>query len=67
MVTEMDHAVAGSQPVLNHPLNFADAESGFERHAPALGEHTEAVLRDLGYDDGAIAEFARHGTVGDLE
>jgi len=28
---------------------------------PALGEHTEAVLRELGYDDSQMAELRRAG------
>jgi len=28
---------------------------GFARGGPALGEHTDAILRTLGYDDGRIA------------
>lgn len=31
---------------------------------PKLGEHTFAVLRDLGYDEQSILEFAKAGTVG---
>jgi crotonobetainyl-CoA:carnitine CoA-transferase CaiB-like acyl-CoA transferase len=30
---------------------------GFERGGPALGEHTDAVLRSLGYDDEAIVKL----------
>ena len=30
---------------------------------PALGEHTEAVLRAAGYDDARIAELLRTGAV----
>jgi len=30
---------------------------GFERGGPALGEHTDAVLRSLGYDDQRIASL----------
>jgi formyl-CoA transferase len=30
---------------------------------PALGEHTEAVLRAAGYDDERIAELLRSGAV----
>ena len=31
---------------------------------PELGEHTEAVLREAGYDDATIAELLRSGAVG---
>jgi crotonobetainyl-CoA:carnitine CoA-transferase CaiB-like acyl-CoA transferase len=34
-----------------------DGERLPARHAPRYGEHTEAVLRELGYDDAAIARL----------
>ncbi|ODT98822.1 MAG: CoA-transferase [Pseudonocardia sp. SCN 72-86] len=34
------------------------------RPAPAMGEHTEAALRDLGYDDDRIAALRRSGALG---
>ena len=30
---------------------------------PALGEHTDAILSELGYDAGTIAEWRRTGIV----
>lgn len=41
-------------PVIEHPLHFEHAESGFERPPPRLGEHTRVVLAEAGYDDDAI-------------
>ena len=35
-----------------------------ERAAPRLGEHTEAVLTALGYDEGARARLRAAGVVG---
>ncbi len=36
---------------------------GFEAGGPALGEHTDAILRSLGYDDLRIATLRKSGTV----
>jgi crotonobetainyl-CoA:carnitine CoA-transferase CaiB-like acyl-CoA transferase len=30
---------------------------------PALGEHSRAILGELGYDEGAIARLVESGTV----
>jgi len=35
----------------------------FDGGGPALGEHTETVLRDLGYDAAAIADLRRLGVI----
>jgi crotonobetainyl-CoA:carnitine CoA-transferase CaiB-like acyl-CoA transferase len=35
----------------------------FDGGGPALGEHTDEVLRDLGYDAAAIADFQRRGVI----
>ncbi len=35
--------------MVNHPLRFSETPASIRRPAPALGEHTEEVLLDLGY------------------
>ena len=35
----------------------------FDGGGPALGEHTDAVLSDLGYDAAAIADLRRRGVI----
>ena len=37
---------------------------GFEAGGPQLGEHTGAVLRELGYDDAKIAGLRERGAIG---
>jgi crotonobetainyl-CoA:carnitine CoA-transferase CaiB-like acyl-CoA transferase len=52
-------------PVVEHPLNFDAVDSGFESPPPALGEDTEAVFRELGFDAADIEEMAAAGAFGD--
>lgn len=58
----VDHPRHGPVPDLmatGMPIRFSAARAGFDRPAPALGEHNNEVYRDLlGYSDQWIAELA---------
>ena len=45
------------------PMTFADVELPMGP-VPALGEHTDEVLRGLGYDAATLDELARRGLIG---
>ncbi|ELY96272.1 CaiB/BaiF CoA transferase family protein [Natrialba taiwanensis] len=60
-VDSVSHPAAGDIPILEHPLNFTAAESGFDDAPPMLGEDTEAVIEELGYTQSEIREFRDKG------
>ena len=62
MVVEMSHPTAGSVKAVGSPLKLSDTPVAYTRHPPLLGEHTEEVLAELGYDAEAVADL-RHGGV----
>jgi crotonobetainyl-CoA:carnitine CoA-transferase CaiB-like acyl-CoA transferase len=50
-------------PVAQVPLEFADAPRAPLRRAPTLGEHTDAILAELGYAPAEIAALRQQGVV----
>jgi alpha-methylacyl-CoA racemase len=65
MVAELAQpGVAEPVRLLGVPVKFSRTPGDPARlPGPGLGEHTDAVLRDLGYDDAAIAALKESGAV----
>jgi crotonobetainyl-CoA:carnitine CoA-transferase CaiB-like acyl-CoA transferase len=57
MNQQIDHSLIGPARVTGVPINFEKTPGKIQRAAPMLGEHTEEVLRELGYDDQAIVDL----------
>lgn len=63
VVDSIEHPAVGEIPVIEHPLNYDEAESGFEDAPPLLGEDTAKVLRAAGYDEARIDELIEDGVI----
>jgi crotonobetainyl-CoA:carnitine CoA-transferase CaiB-like acyl-CoA transferase len=50
-------------PVAKVPVSLSVSPSGIRHRAPTLGEHTDEVLGELGYDEAAIAGLRDRGVV----
>ncbi|HKU97228.1 MAG TPA: CoA transferase [Vineibacter sp.] len=58
------HPKLGDIKVVGQPINMSAAPQPAElRPTPELGEHTDDVLRGLGYDAGAIAGLRARGAI----
>jgi itaconate CoA-transferase len=55
LIREVDSPV-GKVPVIANALKMSNSEARYER-IPGLGEDSEAILKDLGYDAAAIAQL----------
>jgi glutaryl-CoA transferase len=54
-VREYDHPEVGRLRVMGHPLVFDDTPTRDPGPPPLLGQHTDQILGEAGYDAGAIA------------
>jgi len=63
MVLEIEHPGHGPVRMTGFPVKLSATPAQLRRPAPALGEHTDAVLGGLGYSAERIATLRREGVV----
>lgn len=64
MIHEYDHPEVGRLRLIGQPLVFSDTRTRDPGPPPTLGQHTDEVLRELGYDAATIADLRRRGILG---
>ena len=60
---QISHPKMGMSNLVGSPINMSSTPPKFFRAAPLLGEHTEQVLANLGYDIDAIKELRASGVI----
>ena len=63
MVLEVEHPTVGKIRQTGTPVKLSETPGGIRRAPPTLGQHTDAILRELGYSAREIEEFRRDGVV----
>jgi crotonobetainyl-CoA:carnitine CoA-transferase CaiB-like acyl-CoA transferase len=63
MVVEVPHTTLGPVKTMGLPVKFSKTPGGVRTGAPLYGEHTRAVLSELGFADAEIAAFERNGAI----
>jgi crotonobetainyl-CoA:carnitine CoA-transferase CaiB-like acyl-CoA transferase len=57
MVETLMHPTVGATKVIGAPIKLSENEASVRTPPPVLGQHTDAVLREIGYDAGRISEL----------
>ncbi|MDZ4047606.1 MAG: CaiB/BaiF CoA-transferase family protein, partial [Pseudoxanthomonas sp.] len=63
MVVETAHPRADTVPLVGSPLKLSATPVESPRAPPMLGQHTDSVLREVGYSDGEIAALRSSGAI----
>ncbi len=63
-VTDFNHPALGKIKIPGYPVHFSECRAGTRTAAPALGQHTTEVLREIGCTDEEIREMRESGVLG---
>jgi formyl-CoA transferase/CoA:oxalate CoA-transferase len=63
MIAAVEHAAAGTVKVLGVPVKLSDTPGSIRTAPPTLGQHTDAVLGELGFDASALTALRRDNVI----
>lgn len=63
MVVEMEHPLIDNLKLTGSPIKLSKSPVTMRHHPPLFGEHTESILRNIGYQPEEIAQFSRNEIV----
>ena len=63
MAVEVEHPRAGRLTLTSSPLKLSHTPGGVRTPSPMLGQHTDDILRRLGYDEATIATYHAEGVI----
>ena len=63
MVKEVEHDSCGTMKLVNTPVKYSESQPGIRTPPPTLGQHTDEVLKDLGYGLEQIERLRTEGVV----
>jgi crotonobetainyl-CoA:carnitine CoA-transferase CaiB-like acyl-CoA transferase len=62
-VVDFDYPSIGKVKIPGYPVHFSAARAGTRSAAPAIGEHTEIVMREIGFTDMEINKLKKDGVI----
>jgi crotonobetainyl-CoA:carnitine CoA-transferase CaiB-like acyl-CoA transferase len=63
MLVEIQHPKAGRIKQIGVPIKFSETPGEVRTPAPEIGEHTEQILKGLGYSQEAIERWRKEGVI----
>ncbi len=63
MFLEIPHPTLGSIKQTGLPIKFSRTPGGLDQHPPLLGEHNQAILKDLGFSESDIEELVTRSVI----
>ena len=61
--TEVEHPKMGKMKLVGNAVTMSRTPPSIDRPPPVLGEHTEEILKSLGYDEASLSSFRAKGVV----
>jgi crotonobetainyl-CoA:carnitine CoA-transferase CaiB-like acyl-CoA transferase len=62
-VVDFEHPLLGPIKIPGYPVHFSASPARTRSLGPTLGEHTDLVMRQLGYSDQEMEEFKKEGII----
>jgi len=62
-LVDFDFPAVGKVKIPGYPVHFSADKAGTQGAAPSLGEHTDHVMREMGYSDQEIQELRKKGVI----
>jgi crotonobetainyl-CoA:carnitine CoA-transferase CaiB-like acyl-CoA transferase len=63
-IFDAEHPEAGTLRYIRYPGHLSETPAALYRHPPRLGEHSEAILKEAGYDEAQIQDLLNANVIG---